>query len=66
MYFLGIELNPWLVLYSKYKSLRLGLRATATFSRQDLWKSHLGEYDNVVIFGVEPMVINFEDLKPCL
>ena len=52
----GIELNPWLVLYSKVKSLRLGLRSSATFSRQDLWKSNFGRYDNIVIFGVEQMV----------
>ena len=52
----GIELNPWLILYSKYKSIRLGLRSSATFSRQDLWKSNLGCYDNIVIFGVEQMV----------
>jgi 2-polyprenyl-3-methyl-5-hydroxy-6-metoxy-1,4-benzoquinol methylase len=52
----GIELNPWLVLFSKVKSLQLGLRGKATFSRQDLWKANLGQYDNVVIFGVEQMV----------
>lgn len=52
----GIELNPWLILYSKLKSLKLGLRSTATFSRQDLWKSNFGQYDNIVIFGVEQMV----------
>ena len=49
----GVELNPWLVLYSKYRARRLGLSATATFSRADLWKSDMGRYDNVVIFGVE-------------
>ena len=52
----GIELNPWLVLYSKYRSLRLGIRSTATFSRQDLWKSNFHTYDSIVIFGVEQMV----------
>ena len=52
----GIELNPWLVLYSRYRSFRLGLWRNAKFSRQDLWKSHFGSYPNVVIFGVEQMV----------
>ena len=52
----GIELNPWLVLYSKYRSLRLGIRSTATFSKQDLWKSNFDTYDSIVIFGVEQMV----------
>ena len=52
----GIELNPWLVMYSKYKSFTMGLSSMATFSRQDLWKYNFGQYDNVVIFGVEQMV----------
>ena len=52
----GIELNPWLVLYSKMKSWRLGIRSSATFARQDLWKTNFGKYDNIVIFGVEQMV----------
>ena len=56
----GIELNPWLVLYSKYKSLTMGLSRMATFSRQDLWKTNFEQYDNVVIFGVEQMVCILE------
>ena len=58
----GIELNPWLVLYSRYRSLRLGLWRNAKFSRQDLWKSHFGSYPNVVIFGVEQMVRTNDDI----
>jgi len=57
----GIELNPWLVLYSKYRSLRLGIRSTATFSRQDLWKSNFDTYDSIVIFGVEQMMNDLEN-----
>ncbi|KAJ8306863.1 hypothetical protein KUTeg_014947 [Tegillarca granosa] len=34
----GVELNPWLVLYSKWKAWRSGVSRTATFTRQDLWK----------------------------
>ena len=48
-----MELNPWLVLYSKWRARRLGLSSAATFSREDLWKSEMGKYDSVVIFGVE-------------
>lgn len=54
----GIELNPWLVMYSKFTSFKLGIRGSATFARQDLWKTHFGPFDNVVIFGVEQMVSN--------
>ena len=55
----GIELNLWLVLYSRFRAFRLGLRSTATFSRQDLWKSNFTSYDNIVIFGVEQMVSQY-------
>lgn len=51
----GVELNPWLVLWSKFSAARKGIR-NAKFFRKDLWKYDLGKYDNVVIFGVEQMV----------
>lgn len=34
----GIELNPWLVLYSRIQARWQGLSSLASFSRQDLWK----------------------------
>ncbi|XP_031562363.1 ATP synthase subunit C lysine N-methyltransferase-like isoform X2 [Actinia tenebrosa] len=34
----GIELNPWLVLYSNIQARWHGLSNLASFSRQDLWK----------------------------
>ena len=38
----GIELNMWLVLYSKWRTLfSQGLKGKATFAKQDLWKSNL-------------------------
>ena len=52
----GIELNPWLVLYSRFKSLRLGVSKSTNFYRRDIWKVSLGPYNNVVIFGVDSMV----------
>merc|ERR1712192_227162 len=33
----------------------------ATFARQDLWKSDMSKYDNVVIFGVEQMMEQLEE-----
>ena len=56
----GIELNVWLVLYSKWRAFRSNLTPRATFAKQDLWKSDLSKYDNVVIFGVEEMVNIFK------
>merc|ERR1712150_287985 len=57
----GIELNIWLVLYSRWKALlQRNVNGTATFSKQDLWKSNLSEYQKVVIFGVEEMMPDLE------
>lgn len=52
----GIELNIWLVWYSKFKALIGGLSKDTAFFRQDLWKYNLRKYDNVIIFGVDQMV----------
>lgn len=34
----GVEMNIWLVLYSKFKTYREGLSSKATYNRTDLWK----------------------------
>jgi len=56
----GVELNPWLVLYSKFQARRQGLSSHASFHRQDIWKTNLSKYDNVVIFGVDTMMKELE------
>ncbi|XP_069690495.1 zinc finger protein 354C isoform X2 [Periplaneta americana] len=53
----GVELNPWLVAYSRLKAYQMGLRSYARFYCQDLWKFRLKPYPNIVIFGVEEMII---------
>ena len=52
----GVELNLWLVLYSKMAARVTGLGGSATFQRTDLWKTDLSEYDKIVIFGVAEMM----------
>jgi len=55
----GVELNPWLVLFSRLQSLRLrmsGASGKASFSVRDLFKHDLGVYDHVVVFGVDSMM----------
>lgn len=52
----GVELNPWLVWYSRWSAWRTGVSAYTSFVTQDLWKVDLQKYQNVVIFGVEEMV----------
>ncbi|KAL0129518.1 hypothetical protein PUN28_001645 [Cardiocondyla obscurior] len=56
----GIELNAWLVWYSRLQALINGLSDKATFFKQDLWKHGLENYDNVIIFGVDQMMEDIE------
>ncbi|XP_045465326.1 ATP synthase subunit C lysine N-methyltransferase [Harmonia axyridis] len=56
----GVELNPWLILFSKFDAWRKGLGKNTNFYRRDLWKYDVSKYDNVVIFGVEQMMENLE------
>ncbi|XP_028137218.1 ATP synthase subunit C lysine N-methyltransferase isoform X1 [Diabrotica virgifera virgifera] len=62
----GVELNPWLVLFSKISALREGI-TNAKFYRRDLWKYSIHQYDNIVIFGVEQMMNDLEKkfIKEC-
>ena len=52
----GVELNFWLVLYSKLSARFHGLHHKAKFHRKDLWKIDYSSYDNIVIFGVAEMM----------
>uniref|UniRef100_A0A182R7M3 Methyltransferase domain-containing protein n=1 Tax=Anopheles funestus TaxID=62324 RepID=A0A182R7M3_ANOFN len=56
----GVELNPWLVYFSRLAALRNGVFNRTSFFRKDLWKFSLAPYDHIVIFGVEQMM---EDLE---
>ncbi len=52
----GVELNPWLVWYSRWAAWRGGVAASTSFITKDLWRLNLQDYQNIVIFGVEEMV----------
>lgn len=56
----GVELNRWLVYFSRLKARQLGLSRSSSFYRTDLWKHDLNQYDNIVIFGVEQMMADLE------
>uniref|UniRef100_A0A182NXI7 Methyltransferase domain-containing protein n=1 Tax=Anopheles dirus TaxID=7168 RepID=A0A182NXI7_9DIPT len=56
----GVELNPWLVYYSRLAALRNGVLNRTSFFRKDLWKFSLAPYDHIVIFGVEQMMDDLE------
>lgn len=52
----GVELNRWLVYYSRWMAYRNGVFSTTKFFKKDLWKYDLSPYNQIVIFGVEEMV----------
>uniref|UniRef100_A0A0A9W502 Protein FAM173B n=2 Tax=Lygus hesperus TaxID=30085 RepID=A0A0A9W502_LYGHE len=57
----GVELNYWLVLYSRISALRSGVSRNASFHRKDLWTFDLKPYDNIVIFGVKEMMADLNE-----
>jgi hypothetical protein len=57
----GVELNYWLVLFSRFASLRAGTAKNTNFFRRDLWKYNLSKYNYCVIFGVEEMMEKLEE-----
>uniref|UniRef100_T1IVR8 Methyltransferase domain-containing protein n=1 Tax=Strigamia maritima TaxID=126957 RepID=T1IVR8_STRMM len=52
----GVELNPWLVWYSRLVARYRGLHHVAKFQRSDLWKIDYSQFSNVIIFGVDKMM----------
>lgn len=59
----GVELNPWLVQYSRVAALTNGVSKATSFYRKDLWKFDVSAYKHIVIFGVEQMVILYTGLS---
>ncbi|CAL4215114.1 unnamed protein product, partial [Meganyctiphanes norvegica] len=56
----GVELNPWLVWYSRMRALRSGVRPLTSFVTKDLWTIKFQQYNNICIFGVEEMMADLE------
>ncbi|XP_026314264.1 protein N-lysine methyltransferase FAM173B [Hyposmocoma kahamanoa] len=56
----GVELNPWLVYYSRIAALLDPKCRDSKFYRKNLWTFDLKPYENIVIFGVQQMMSEFE------
>lgn len=50
----GVELNPWLVYWSRFKARTQ--RLPATFIKGDLFKVPLSKYNVVIVFGVDSLM----------
>jgi 16S rRNA A1518/A1519 N6-dimethyltransferase RsmA/KsgA/DIM1 with predicted DNA glycosylase/AP lyase activity len=65
----GYEINPLLVLLSRYKIRKAGLTSKALIIKKDFWKEDLSKYDLVVLFQVPYVMKKLEkklknELKP--
>ncbi|RZF40856.1 hypothetical protein LSTR_LSTR003366 [Laodelphax striatellus] len=56
----GVELNPWLIIFSRLLAFKNGLGQSTAFYREDLFKFQLKPYENIVIFGVKEMMQELE------
>lgn len=56
---IGVELNPWLVTYSRVRALKMKV-PRPQYLRTDLFKYSLAPFTDVVIFGVEQMMEELE------
>ena len=52
----GVELNFFLYLYSRFKALSFRSNPRPVFKRANLWNVNLGNYDLIVLFGVQEMM----------
>lgn len=48
----GVEINPWLVLWSRLKIKKAGLEQTARIMKQNVWKFDFSDYTIITVFGI--------------
>lgn len=57
----GVELNYFLVTFSRLMAIKSRQNEQLKYFHKDLWKFSLGNYDNICIFGVESMMQPLEE-----
>lgn len=65
----GVERNPLLVIYSRYRIRKAGLSHTATIEWGNLWKTSFADTDIVLLFGIPYIMRELEkklraEMKP--
>ena len=53
----GYEINPFLVLYSRWKIRKEGLRGRAFVHWRNFWNEDLGKYDVVIVFQISYLMV---------
>lgn len=57
----GVELNYFLVIFSRLMAIRSGQYKLTKYHHKDLWHFPLKNFDNICIFGVESMMEPLEN-----
>jgi len=65
----GIEINPFLAMFSRLKIKAAGLSGKAFIHRESFWRTDFSQYDIIVLFGVFYIMAKLEkkllaELKP--
>lgn len=58
----GVDLNPWLIIFSKIRARLLGLSYLTKFDKKNLFAVDLLPFNNVIIFGVDQLMPPLEQL----
>src|SRR3989338_795071 len=61
----GVELNYWLVLYSRFSAFQNGVHSRCKFVRKDLWKTDYSKTDILVVIAVPDMMPLIESKIAC-
>lgn len=56
----GVELNPWLVYYSKYSAWCENVGHLCAFERKDMFKADISDADAIALFVVPAMMSDLE------
>ncbi|GAB6019132.1 hypothetical protein CHUAL_000754 [Chamberlinius hualienensis] len=57
----GVELNPWLIAYSRMLSWKSRTNHLTKFTRRNLWTVNLSCYDNIIIFGTQELMLKLDE-----
>lgn len=57
----GVELNPWLVWWARWRAKFSGVGGRATFTCANLWTTDCSPYEVITLYGLGPMMRKLEE-----